>query len=169
MILFCPSCTGAWIIKKVNFFIVFELYLHCYMVAFVVRLRTVLWHLEFIFYSKWPTHTQTLFTDSESESDVTCGQVWWPILRICALHLSHPKCTHTEVNTHTPWTHTRSSGQPFMLRHPGSSWGFGDLLKGTSVMVLRVKRALDIHSPHLQSPPDLRLEPATFVFTSPTL
>ncbi len=22
------------------------------------------------------------------------------------------KCTHTAVNTHTPWTHTRSSGQP---------------------------------------------------------
>ncbi len=26
-------------------------------------------------------------------------QVWWPILGICALHLTHPKCTHT------PWTH----------------------------------------------------------------
>ncbi len=24
---------------------------------------------------------------------------------------THPKCTHTAVNTHTPWTHTRSSGQ----------------------------------------------------------
>ncbi len=65
----------------------------------------------------------------ESESDVTYGQVWWPILGICALHLTHPKCTHTAVNTHTPWTHTRSSGQPFMLRRPGSSWGFGALLR----------------------------------------
>ncbi len=35
------------------------------------------------------------------ESDVTYGQEWWPILGICALHLSHPKCTHTAVNTHT--------------------------------------------------------------------
>ncbi len=55
-------------------------------------------------------------------SDVTYGQVWWPILGICALHLTHPKCTHTAVNTHTvnthpeqwthtqQWTHTRSSG-----------------------------------------------------------
>ncbi len=78
-----------------------------------------------------------------------------PILVICALHLSHPKCTHTAVNTHTPWTHTavnthtpwthtRSSGQP------GNSWGFGVLLKTTSVVVLRVKRALYIHSLHLQ-------------------
>ncbi len=92
------------------------------------------------------------FVIKESESDVTYGQVWWPILGICALHLSHPKCTHTAVNTHThtPWTHTRSSGQPFMLRRPGSSWGFGALLKGTSVVVLRVERALYIHSPHLQ-------------------
>ncbi len=64
--------------------------------------------------------------------------------------------------THTPWTHTRSSGQPFMLRRPGSSWGFGALLKGTSVVVLKVERALDIHSPHLQFLPDLRLEPVTF-------
>ncbi len=46
--------------------------------------------------------------------------------------------THS-VNTHTPWTHTRSSGQPFMLRCPGSSRGFGALLKGTSVVVLMVK------------------------------
>ncbi len=35
---------------------------------------------------------------------MTCGQVWWPILGICALHLTHPSAhTHTVVNTHTPW------------------------------------------------------------------
>ncbi len=33
--------------------------------------------------------------------DVTYSQVWWPILGIRALHLTHPKCTHTAVNTHT--------------------------------------------------------------------
>ncbi len=90
------------------------------------------------------------FESDESESDVTYGQVWWPILGIWALQLTHPKCTHTAVNTNTPWTHTRSSGQPFMLRRPGSRWGFGALLKGTSVVVLKVERALYIHSPHLQ-------------------
>ncbi len=36
----------------------------------------------------------------------TYDQVWWPILGICALHLSHPKCTHTAVNTHTHREHT---------------------------------------------------------------
>ncbi len=37
----------------------------------------------------------------ESESE-TCGQVWWPILRICSLHLTHPSAhTHTHtVNAH---------------------------------------------------------------------
>ncbi len=38
----------------------------------------------------------------------TYGQVWWPILGICALHLTHPSA-HTQQWTHT---HTRSSGQP---------------------------------------------------------
>ncbi len=71
---------------------------------------------------------------------MTCGQLCLHILRFCALHLTHPKCTHTAVNTHTLWTHTRSSGQPFLLRHPGSNWGFCALLKGTSVVVLKVER-----------------------------
>ncbi len=35
---------------------------------------------------------------------MTYDQVWWPILRICALHLTHPRCTHTAVNTH--WSST---------------------------------------------------------------
>ncbi len=52
------------------------------------------------------------------KSDVTFSQVWWPILGIRALHLTHPKCTHTAVNTHThsrehthtqPWTHTHTA------------------------------------------------------------
>ncbi len=46
----------------------------------------------------------------ESESDVTYGQVRWPILWIRALHLTHPKCTHTHTHssehTHTVNTHT---------------------------------------------------------------
>ncbi len=38
--------------------------------------------------------------------EVVCGQVWWPILGICPLHLTHPSA-HSQQ-----WTHTRSSGQP---------------------------------------------------------
>ncbi len=33
--------------------------------------------------------------------DVMCGQVWWPILGICALHLTHP-------SAHTQWTNTHT-------------------------------------------------------------
>ncbi len=63
------------------------------------------------------------------------------------------KIAYTQQWTHKHRKHTRSSGQPFMLRHPGSSWRFGALLKGTSVVVLRVERALHIHSSaHLQPP-----------------
>ncbi len=40
-------------------------------------------------------------------SDVTCGQVWWPIIRIFALHLTHPSA-HTQqwTHTHTHCEHT---------------------------------------------------------------
>ncbi len=90
----------------------------------------------------------------------------WPILGICALHLTHPKCAHTHSSEHT---HTRSSGQPFMLRRPGSSCGFGALLKGTSVVVLRVKRALYIHSPHLQFLPVRDSNPQPLDYESESL
>ncbi len=61
-------------------------------------------------------------------------------------------CIYPIQSAHTQqWTHTRSSGQPFMLWHPGNSWGFGVLLKGTSVVVLKVERALYNHSPTYNS------------------
>ncbi len=44
--------------------------------------------------------------------DVTCGQEWWPMLGICALHLTHPS-VHTQqwvVNKHTH-THTVNTHQ----------------------------------------------------------
>ncbi len=41
------------------------------------------------------------------EREVVCGQVWWPILGICPLHLTHPSA-HSQQ-----WTHTWSSGQPY--------------------------------------------------------
>ncbi len=49
---------------------------------------------------------------------------------------------------------------------PGEQLGYGDLLRGlASVVVLKVERALDIHSPHRQSLTDLKLELATFWIT----
>ncbi len=84
-------------------------------------------------------------------------QVWWPILKISPLHLTHPSA-HTQqwvVNTHTEqWAAIAPA--------PGEQLGVRALLKGTSVVVLKVERVLFIHNPHLQSLPDLRFEPATF-------
>ncbi len=45
--------------------------------------------------------------EREREREVVCGQVWWPILGICPLHLTHPSA-HSQQ-----WTHTWSSGQPY--------------------------------------------------------
>ncbi len=66
----------------------------------------------------------------------------WPsmvtILGICALQLTHPMCTHS-VNTH--------------LGLCCGAWGAGGWVPCSSEpqsFVLRVERALDIHSPHLQ-------------------
>ncbi len=90
-----------------------------------------------------------------SESKVTNGQVWWPILGICALHFTHPKCTHTQ-------SHTRNSGQPLMQLCPGSIGGFGALLKGTSVMVLKVEESAVSSQPPPTNSAGPRFELATF-------
>ncbi len=58
-----------------------------------------------------------------------------------------------------------------MLWCSGSSSRFGALLKGTSVVVLRVERALYIHSPHLQFLParDLNSQPLDYESDSLTI
>ncbi len=82
----------------------------------------------------------------------------------------NPSKVHTHSSEHTPWTHTRSSVQPFMLQRSGSSWGFGALLKGTSVVVLRVERALCIHSPTYKSyQPKTRTQPLDYESDSITI
>ncbi len=49
-------------------------------------------------------------------------QPWWPILGICALHLTHPRCTHTAVNTHPEqWADIYSAVR-------GNNWGFGFII-----------------------------------------
>ncbi len=71
------------------------------------------------------------------------------------------KCTHTVVNTHThtPCTHTWSSGQP-TLRRPGRSWGFGVLLKGLTSVVNNSCRSRDSNpQPRVTSPTLYPLEP----------
>ncbi len=71
----------------------------------------------------------------ESEIDVTYDQVWWPILRICALHLTHPKYTHSSEHTHTVNTHPEQ---------------WAAIYAAAPIEQLGVERALYIHSPHRQ-------------------
>ncbi len=62
---------------------------------------------------RWKTDWQE---KKRKGKDVTCGQVRWPILGICVLHLTHPsahtqqwvvnKHTHTHTHTHTHREHT---------------------------------------------------------------
>ncbi len=76
--------------------------------------------------------------------------------------------THTHTHTHTDssehthtYTHTHTHTEQwaaFMPRHPRSSWGFRALLKGTSVVVLKVESYTFTFTP----PPDPRLELTTF-------
>ncbi len=57
---------------------------------------------------KWsdPVFNQTL---ERKEKERTRGQVWWPILRICTLHLTHPSThTHTAVSSEQTHTHTHT-------------------------------------------------------------
>ncbi len=55
------------------------------------------------------------------------------------------KCTHTAGNSERTHTHTHGAVGIHLLWHPGSSWGFGVLLKGTSVVVLKVEESA-VHS-----------------------
>ncbi len=88
---------------------------------------------------------------NESEVKVTYDQVWWPILRICALQLTYPKCTHTHTSeyTHTVNTHLEQWAAIHAVA-PREQLGVQCLAQGHLVVVLKVERALYIHSPHLQ-------------------
>ncbi len=79
------------------------------------------------------TCSETLSENNESK--VTCGQVWWPILRICALHLTHPS-EHTHTHTHTHREHTPGAVGSQCFIWSGHSWRFGALLKGLNNMLL---------------------------------
>ncbi len=91
----------------------------------------------------------------------------WPSMVTHTRNLSSAfnpsKCTLTAVNTHLEqWA--------AILRRPGSSWGIGALLKGlTSVVVLKVERALVIHSPHRQSLPESNRQPLGYKSNSLTI
>ncbi len=53
--------------------------------------------------------------------EVTCGQVWWPILGICALHITHPS-----VHTQQPMMRCRGAvGGSVPCSRASQSWYWG--------------------------------------------
>ncbi len=88
-------------------------------------------------------------------------KVKWPILWICALHLTHPKCTHTAVNTHTVNTHPEQWATIYAAA-PGEQLGVQCLAQG------HLSRGIEggenaVHSlPPPTIPAGPRLEPTTF-------
>ncbi len=100
----------------------------------------------------------------------------WPIIvthtrNLCSA-FNPSKWTHTHIHTHTH-THTMNTHPEQWAANaaaPGEQLGFGALLKGiTSVVVLRIERVLDIHSFHLQSLLDQRLNPRPLGYKSDSL
>ncbi len=88
-------------------------------------------------------------------------QVWWPILEIGALHLTHPSAhtqqwTHTAVNTHTVNTHPEQWAA--IAPAPGEQLGVRCLAQGHLSHGIEGGES----AVHSQSLPDLRFEPATF-------
>ncbi len=111
----------------------------------------------------------TFFKCLKSESDVTYGQVWWPILGIRALHLPI-QSAHTQqwTHIHTMNTHPEQWAASYAAA-PGEQLGVQCLPQGHLVVVLKVERALYIHSPHLQSLPVRDSNPQPFHYKSDSL
>ncbi len=78
-----------------------------------------------------------------------------------------PSKVHTHTHTHRE--HRPGAVGSHFMQRPGSSWGFGALLKGTSVVVLREERSMYIHSLHLQSLPDWDSNSQPFDYESDSL
>ncbi len=78
-------------------------------------------------------------------------KVTWPILGISALHLTHPKCTHTAVNTHREHTPGAVGSH---VPAPGEQSGVRCLAQGHLSRGIEEERALVIHThTHTPSPP----------------
>ncbi len=78
------------------------------------------------------------------------------------------KCTHTAVNTQTVNTHPEQWAAIYAVA-PGEQLGVRYLAQRHCVMVLKVERALYIHSPHRQSLADRNSDSQPFNYESDTL
>ncbi len=117
--------------------------------AFINRFVVAIWALSFScckihlvslclfkqqdLYLPLPDFVQLLWNSSSFSQDSDVSDVTWHTAKY-GYHTQNlcSAINPSNVYTHSSeYTHTQSSGQPFMLRRPGSSWRFGALLKGT--------------------------------------
>ncbi len=100
---------------------------------------------------------------------MTYSQVWWPILRICALHLPIQVHTHTHSSEHT---HTVNTHPEQWALGSHLCWGTQGAVGGS---VPCSSRGIDGEESavHLLPPPTIpagpRLELTTFGLQNPTL
>ncbi len=92
------------------------------------------------------------------------------MLRIRALHLPIQVHTHSSEQTHTVNTHPEQWAAVYAVA-PGtqSSWGFGSLLKGTSVVVLKVESERSTFTPPTYNSCRTETRTHNLSITSPTL
>ncbi len=84
------------------------------------------------------------------------------------LYIYPSKCTHSSEHTHTVNTHPEQWAAIYAAA-PGEELGVRGLAQGHLVMVLKVKRALYIHSPRRQSLPDRDTDSQPFDYESDSL
>ncbi len=109
----CCCCCWCYYLVIIKYNIKMLVYLYftflIMLFLFIIKLLNYLVYLWIVFSNEYVlkgSFCPILGTYWTQSSDVTYDQVWWPILRICALHLTHPRCTHT------PWTHTHREHTP---------------------------------------------------------
>ncbi len=96
---------------------------------------------------------------------MTCGQVWRPILGICALHLTHPS-----ARTHTHREHIPGAVGNHIAAAHGEQLGVRCLAQGSHLSRgIEGGESASIHSPHQQFLPEPETRTHNLWVTSPTL
>ncbi len=83
------------------------------------------------------------------------------VAHLCSAFNPSKVHTHSSEHTHTPWTHTRSSGQPFYAAAPGEQLGVRCLAQGHLSHGIEGGESA-VHSLPPTIPAGPRLELATF-------
>ncbi len=85
------------------------------------------------------------------------------------LCIYHPKCTHTAVNTHTPWTHTRAVGCHLCCSARGSVGVRCPCSRAPQSWYWGWRERCTFTPPHLQSLPDRDSNSQPFDYESDSL